>query len=74
MGISATIFSTVHNIQDASVLPTDKPTNHMEKHEKSLRNKVQYRDMKLNTQDEKIDELTMEHILLYMEEKSLLLA
>ena len=47
-------------MQDAAALPTDESTNHMAKHEKSLRNKVQYRYRKLNTQDEKINELTME--------------
>ena len=69
-------------MQDAAALPTDESTNHTAKHEKSLRNKVQYRDRKLNTQDEKIDELTIEamthedkdHIFLDMEQKSLLLA
>ena len=53
-----------------------------ENHEKSMRNKVQYWDWKLNTQDKKIDNLTIEvmtreekeHILLDVEEKSLLLA
>ena len=81
VGISAYRSSTVHNMQDAAALPTDESTNHTAKHENSLRNKVQYRDRKLDTQDEKINELTMEvmthedkeHIFLYMEEKSLLL-
>ena len=60
VGISEDISSMVHNMQDDSALPTDKSTNHTTKHEKSLQNKVQYQDRKLNTQDEKIDELTME--------------
>ena len=58
--ISAARYSMVHNMQDAAALPTDKSTNHTENHEKSLRNKVQYRDRKLNTQDKKVDELIME--------------
>ena len=59
VGISAARFSTVHNMQDTAAVPTDESTIHTAKHEKSLRNKVQYRDRKLNTQDEKINELTM---------------
>ena len=58
--ISADRSSTVYNMQDAADLHSAKSTNHTENHEKSLRNKVQYWDRKLNTQDEKIDELTME--------------
>ena len=58
--ISEARSSTIHNVKDAAAHPTNESTNHMAKHEKLLRNKVQYRDRKLNTQDEKIDELTME--------------
>ena len=75
VGISSTRSSTVCNIQDAAALPTDKSTNHTAKNEKSLWNKVQYWDRKLNTQDKKIDKLTTEimtheekeHIFLFME-------
>ena len=58
--ISAARSSTVYNMQDSDSLPTEKSTNHTAKNEKSLRNKVQYRDRKLNTQDEKINEMTMD--------------
>ena len=75
VGISAARSSTVHNIQDAADLPIDEYTNNTANHEKLLRKKVQYRDWELNTQDENIDELTMEfmtnkekeHIFLDME-------
>ena len=75
VGISADRSSTVQNMQDAAALPTDESTKHTANHEKSLWNKVQYWDRKLNTQDEKIDKLTMEamtheekeHIFLDME-------
>ena len=59
VGISEARSSTIHNVKDDAAHPTNESTNHMAKHEKLLRNKVQYRDRKLNTQDEKIDELTM---------------
>ena len=82
VGSSVARSSTVNNMQDTADLPTKESTNHTANHKKSLRNKVQYRHRKLNTQYEKIDELTMEvitheekeHIFLDMEEKSLLLA
>ena len=72
----------VHNMQYVAGLPTDEYTDQTENHEKSLRNKVQYRDWKLNTLDKKIDELTMEvmthkdkeHNSLDMKEKIMLLA
>ena len=60
VGISAARSSTVRNMKDAAALPTEKSTNHTAKHDKSLWNKVHYRDHRLNTQDKKIDELTME--------------
>ena len=82
VGISSARSYTVRNMQDDAALPTNESKNHTEEHEESLWNKVQYLDRKLNTQDEKIDELTTdvmnqeekEHIFLDMEEKSLLLA
>ena len=41
-------------MQDSPTLPTNESTNNMANHEKSPR------DRKLNTQDKKIDKLTLE--------------
>ena len=59
VGISEDRSSMVRNMQDAAALPTDKYTNHTANNEKSMRNKVQYQNRKLNTQDRNINELTM---------------